>query len=186
MNCEDYLSMLSTLPVEELAVGRARAHAAGCRNCDRVTRVVVERERSMQLAFGTLHSSVPAEQIAARALTASRRQMVALWYRIGLGVALASSGVYFVQARATPAPPAVPTVREMFPLRCLSSEEAAELLRPFLGKSGTLSIHPTSRIGIVEVEAPVPQMAMARQVLERFDNPAQSYCAERVTVPKAP
>ena len=186
MNCDDYLSMLSTLPVEEMGVGRAREHAAGCRDCDRVTRVVVERERSMQMAFGTLHSSVPAEQVAARALTASRRHFVALWYRIGLSVALVASGVYFVQARNAPALPAVPTVRERFPLRCISSEDAAELLRPFLGKSGTLSIHPNSRIGIVEVEAPLPQMARARQVLERFDNPAQSYCAARVTAPKAP
>lgn len=184
MNCDDYLSMLSTLPVEEMGVGRAREHAVGCRDCDRVTRVVVERERSMQLAFGTLHSFVPAEQIAARALNASRRHMVALWYRIGLGVALVSSGVYFVQSRNAPALPAVPTEREMFPLRCISSEAAAELLRPFLGKSGTLSIHPNSRIGIIEVEAPVPQMAKARQVLERFDNPAQSDCAVPVIVPK--
>ena len=186
MNCDTYLSMVATLPVEELAHGAAREHAAGCRDCDRVTCVVVERERSMQLAFGTLHSSVPSEQVAARALTASRRHLVALWYRIGLGVALASSGVYFVQARLFPPPPAVPTVREMFPLRCISSEEAAELLRPFLGKSGRLSIHPNSRIGIVEVEAPLSQMAKARQVLERFDNPAQSFCAARITVPKAP
>ena len=48
MNCDTYLSMLETLPVEELAYGGAREHAANCRDCDRVTRVVAERERNMR------------------------------------------------------------------------------------------------------------------------------------------
>ena len=50
MNCDTYLAMLETLPVEELAYGSAHDHAAGCRECDRITRVVAERERNMRMA----------------------------------------------------------------------------------------------------------------------------------------
>src|SRR4029077_2258109 len=84
MNCDTYLSMLETLPVEELAYGSAREHAANCRDCDRVTQVVAERERNLAMAFGGLYPSVQAGSITARALELSRRRRIALYYRIGL------------------------------------------------------------------------------------------------------
>ena len=43
------------------------------------------------MAFGELYPSVPAGSIAARALELSRRRRIALYYRIGLGVATVAS-----------------------------------------------------------------------------------------------
>jgi hypothetical protein len=186
VNCDDYLSMLATLPVEELAYGRAREHAAGCRDCDRVTRVVAEREYNMVMAFGDLHSSVPAAQAAASALTTSRRRKVALYRKIGLGIATVASVLYVTMSRIAPAPPPSSRVSETFRLQCLSPEQAAEVLRPHIQATGLIRFRPHSPLGVITVEASREEMATARSVLDRYDSPAQSQCAVQVTVPNVP
>lgn len=185
MKCDDYLSMLATLPVEELAYGSAREHATGCRDCDRVTRVVAEREHNMLMAYGDIHSSVPAEETTASVLRASRRRKVALYTNIGFGIAMVAS-VLFVRSRVEPAPSPAATVSETFRLQCLSPEQAAEVLRPHIQATGRISFRPNSPLGIITVEASPEEMATARSVLDRYDSPTQSQCAVQVTVPKVP
>ena len=186
MNCEDYLAMLSTLPVEELAHGRAREHAAGCRECDRVTRVVAERQHNMLMAFDALDSSVPAAQTATSALMRSRRRKVALYYEMGIGAAMVAAVVYIVTLRTDPAPLASSTVSETFRLQCLSPEQAAEVLRPQIQPTSRISFRPSSRLGVITLEASREDMATARSVLDRYDSPAQSQCAVQLTVPNVP
>ena len=118
MNCETYLSMLETLPVDELAYGDARVHAATCRDCDRVTRVVAERERNMLMAFGEVLSTRSGGPLAARARVLSRRRRIALYYRIGLGVATVATVLFLIMSRRTS--PCHCTVSETFHLQCLS------------------------------------------------------------------
>jgi hypothetical protein len=186
VNCDDYLSMLATLPVEELAYGRTREHATGCRECNRVTRVVAEREHNMRLAFGDLHSSVPAAQTAAGVLRASRRRKVALYTDIGFGVAAVATVLFVMMSRIVPAPPPDATLSETFRLQCLSPEQAAEVLRPHIQATGRISFRANSPLGIINVEASPEEMATARSVLDRYDSPTQSQCAVQVPVPKVP
>lgn len=186
MNCDDYLSMLATLPVQELAFGRAREHATGCRDCDRVTRVVAEREHNMLMAFGDLHSSVPAAQTAASVLRTSRRRKVALYSNVGFGIAAVATVLFVMMQRIVPAPPPGATVSETFRLQCLSPEQAAEVLRPHIQATGRISFRASSPLGIINVEASPEEMTTARSLLDRYDNPTQSQCAVQVTVPKVP
>jgi hypothetical protein len=186
VNCDDYLSMLATLPVEELAYGRAREHATGCRDCDRVTRVVAEREHNMLMAFGDLHSSVPAAQTAASALMTSRRRKVALYYEMGLGIATVATVFYLMLSRIAPAPPPSSRVSETFRLQCLSPEQAAEVLRPHIQATGLISFRANSPLGAIKVEASREELVTARSVLDRYDSPTQSQCTVQVTVPKVP
>jgi hypothetical protein len=184
MNCENYLSMLATLPVEELAYGSAREHAANCRDCDRITRVVAEREHNMLMAFGDLYPSVPPGQIAARALVASRRRRVALYYRIGLGVATAATILVMIMSRRTALAPSA-TVSETFPLQCLSPDQAMEVLRlNLVSPSISLSDRHNSPVGVIRVGAPAEEMERVRAVLDRYDTPTVSQCAVQVVVPK--
>jgi hypothetical protein len=185
VSCDDYLAMLATLPVEELEYP-AREHAAGCHNCDRVTRVVAEREQNMLMAFDDLRSSVPAAQTAASALAASGRREIARYYQIGLGIATVATVLYLSMSRILPAPPPSPVVTESFRLQCLSPEQAAEVLRPYTHAIGRLSFRPSSPLGVIEVEGSREMMTAVRSVLDRFDNPAQSRCAVQVIVPKGP
>ena len=179
MNCDDYLDMLSTLPVEELSYGTAREHAAVCRDCHRVTRVVAERERNMFLAYGDLTSSVPAAGTVANALATSRRRRTALYSKIGLGITALVTVASMALFRTVAPRGAVATVRESFQLHCLSAEQAGELLRPQMGPSGMISFRPAPEANVVNIEARPDEMAAVRSILDRFDNPAQSQCSRR-------
>jgi type II secretory pathway component GspD/PulD (secretin) len=187
VKCDDYLAMLATLPVEELAYGQAREHAAECHDCDRVTRVVAEREHNMRMAFEDLQFSVPAPQTAAAALTASRRRKVAISYNIGLGIATVATVLFVMVSRtvSVPRPSQGQMITETFRLQCLSPVQAAELLRPSMQRIGLIHIRDES-LGVIDVVAPEAAMATARSILDRYDNPAQSQCAVQVTVPKVP
>lgn len=191
VKCDDYLAMLATLPVEELAYGDPRDHAAGCHDCDRVTRVVAEREHKMRLAFDDVQYSMPAAQTAAAALTASRRRKVATFYNIGVAVVTVAIVLYMVTARAVAPSPTLTvketlrlvTVKETFRLQCLSPAQASELLRPYLGATGRVYFNDPS-LGVIEVAAPADVMATVRTILERYDSPSRAQCAVGVTVPK--
>ena len=183
MNCDTYLSMLATLPMEELAYGDARMHAATCRDCDRVTRVVAERERSIIAAYGELYPSVQAGPIAARAMEISRRWTIALFYRIGLGVAMAATIFFLIMSRRpTPAPSA--RVTETFRLQCLSPDQALEVLRPIRSPDASMSARTNSPLGLITIAASPAEMERLRSVLNRYDTPTQSQCGVQLTVPK--
>lgn len=185
MNCDDYLSMLATLPVDELAYGHARDHASACPDCDRVTRVVAARERNMRLAFDSLQPSVPVEQTVFRAMEASRRRRIARYYELALGVAMAAGLVGLATLkRATPAP--VATVSETFRLQCLSPDQATEVLRPYLSAKSSISIPSRSTLAVIVVRGSGEDLRNVRTALERYDNATESQCAVRVTVPKTP
>ena len=183
MNCDTYLSMLATLPVEELAHDDARWHAANCPDCDRVTRVVAERERNMLTAFGELYPPVHDGASAARAIVLSRRRTVALYYRISLGIVAAASILFLIASRRVMPAPSV-RVSETFHLQCLSPEQAVEVLRPFRSPSVSIVIPPSSPLGIITVAAPPEEMGRVRSVLQRYDNSTESQCGVQLTVPK--
>ncbi|HTE47343.1 MAG TPA: hypothetical protein VK636_18980 [Gemmatimonadaceae bacterium] len=182
MTCDTYLSMLATLPVEELAYDDARRHAANCADCDRVTRVVVERERNMLMAFGELYPPVPAGPIAARAIVLSRRRRVALYYRIGLGIAAAASILFLIASRQKIVAP-TGRVSETFRLQCLSPGQAAEVLRPVRSPNVSVSIREKSPLGIITVAGSPVEMKHVRAVLERYDTPSESECGVQLSVP---
>jgi hypothetical protein len=172
------------LPVEDLAHGRPREHTVDCHECERVTRLVAERERNMLMAFDDLRYPVAASQTAAIALTASRRRKVAIAYNIGLGVVTTAIVLSVMVSRTVVRAP-IPMITETFRLQCLSPEQAGELLRPYVRRIGIIHIRP-GPLGVIDVVAPSEVMATARSILERYDNPAQAQCAVQVTVPHVP
>jgi hypothetical protein len=185
MNCDDYLSMLATLPVEELGYGDARAHAATCRDCDRVTRVVAERERNMMMAFGELYPPMSAPPIAARALEISRRRRIAFYYRVGLGFAAVLVMFLFIAVRRV-VPTPMAGVREAFPLRCLSADQAAEMLKPLVSENTSITARTNAGIGVITVTASQAEMQRVRSLLDAYDNPNAAQCGAQLAVPKVP
>jgi hypothetical protein len=184
MNCDDYLSMLSTLPVEELGFGAARAHAATCRDCDRVTRVVAERERNMMMAFGELYPPMTVQPIAARAMEISRRRRIALYFRVGLGIAAGLAMFAFIALRRV-VPTPYPGVQESFALQCHSPLQAVELVRRTLSVNPNVSGRYGSPVAVIEVAASPAEMQRVRSVLDRYDGPNAAQCAAQVTIPRA-
>jgi hypothetical protein len=181
MTCDDYLAMLETLPVEELTHGDAREHAAICRDCNRVTRVVAERERNMLMAYGDVLPSAPSSDVALSAISIARRRRVAFFYRIGLGVAGVAAVAAIAGSRLAPRRnPAF--VQERFALRCLSTGRAVRLLRSNVPGLLEARIRGWEPEGILEVGADPRTMRVVRSVLDQYD----MQCVEPAMVPKAP
>jgi len=169
MNCDNYLAMLETLPVEELTHGEAREHAAVCRDCNRVTRVVAERERNMIMAYGDVIPSMHSTDVAVSAISTARRRRLAFFYKAGLAVAgIAAVGV-IAGSRLLPQRNRS-FVRERFALRCLSTGRAVRLLRsnvPGLLEARVRGYEPE---GILEVAVDPRTMQAVKSVLDQYDN----------------
>ena len=173
MTCETYLSMLETLPVSELAYGDAADHAANCRDCDRVTRVVAERERNMLLAYGTISPPVPSGPLAAHALELSRRRRIAFYYRFALTIAAVVSVLGFFMVRRVR--PTIARVETSFVgLQCLSGEQALEILRPSVSPEVAISARGSS--SFLRIVASRAETARIRAILRLYDNSAMSPC----------
>jgi hypothetical protein len=183
MNCDTYLSMLATVPVEELEFGDPREHATHCRDCDRVTRVVAERERNMLMAYGELYPARSAAPITARALMMSRRRRIATYYRIGLAIATALTLLFLVLSRRV-LPSSTGGISEVFRFQCLSPEQAVELLRPIRSPGVSVMIPPNTTVSTIRVTASAAEMEQVRSLLDRYDTPVATQCGAQLTVPK--
>jgi hypothetical protein len=165
MTCDDYLAMLETLPIEDLMHGDAREHAAQCHDCNRVTRVVIERERSMIMAYGDLHPLASATSVAAGAVTIARRRRVAFVSRVALGVAAAAAVLFLFVSRLTPHP-ATPFARTFLPLRCLTHEAAIGVIRPYVSERARIRYSPEGG-SVLEISAPQAEVKLARSALDQ-------------------
>jgi hypothetical protein len=181
MTCDDYLALLETLPLAELNYGEAREHCAQCHDCNRVTRVVAERERSMMLAFGGVYPTSSSSAVAGEAVTIARRRRLATFYRAALGLA-AAAVLAFIAVSRTVSSPAVARQSRTFPLRCLSPEQAAEALRLAMdSRNVSVSIRPP--VGVVSVAGSPQEVMRARAILDRLDRSSEAPCMAQMIVP---
>jgi hypothetical protein len=183
MTCDDYLAMLETLPLDELTTGPAREHAARCHDCDRVTRVVVERERSMILAYGDVRSSMMPADVVHDAVAMARRSRIAGYYKAGLVVAAAATVVVMAMFRPD-VHPAPPFAHEIIPLQCLSPDQAVGLLRSHVRSPKRLMARTRPPLGVIEIAGPAEVMVEAREVLAHYDDASRTKCLVEVPVPK--
>lgn len=179
MTCEDYLSMLETLPVQELAYGEARDHAAFCADCNRVTRVVAARERNMTLAYESAYPSASATTVAERAIAAARRQRIAFFLRAGLAAAAVLVVALFIVTRRIVPANGIASMQQ-FNLRCLSPDQASTLIRQQVPDGERITIRVPPRVAVVEVGGSTEQVRIASALIDRFDNDQEARCATPV------
>jgi hypothetical protein len=72
----------------------------------------------------------------------------------------------------------------MFPLECLSPDQAAALLRTHVRDPNRVSIVIRPPVGIIRVVAPEDAMDHVRALIDEFDNGARTKCAAQVPVPR--
>jgi hypothetical protein len=98
--------------------------------------------------------------------------------------ALILAGTFAVIRSRTPtgatAGTAAPMIEETIVLRCLSPEEAAELVRPLLSlRSNTLVISPARASRVLTIRATPAQIQNVRSVLDQNEGPESPACATR-------
>lgn len=176
MNCDDYLAMLATLPADELDHGHVRGHAETCRDCARVTRVVMERDRNMALQMADAQSLTPADA-SATFLATSRRRRVALFYRIGLGAAALVTITFMVTSTFFPQPLPQDFLSETRRLKCLSPAQAARIARAKLSSStARIAMRSNDPTGMITLGGTRAEVAAAMAMLDHLDNAEASTC----------
>ena len=175
MRCEEYLQLLSTLPVEELVDGRAGDHLGTCPDCNRATKVVVERERNMVMVLAGMSSHVQPMDTARTTFALARHRSRSRWYIGGLLLLLLAFGSIVVGRTVIPIHANGDRVTATLRPQCLSPTAAADLLRQ-QESSGLMRIviHPGSTL--LTVSGSATDLVRARAVLARYDNPTASTC----------
>ena len=175
MQCEEYLKALSTSPIDELSPSAAAEHVAICADCNRVTSLVVERERRMAMALGGVASPLQALDTAGMALATARRRLVGRMYKLGLSLLVVATVATLLLRRGVPAQGQNATlITEILTPRCLSASEAAKLITPVLQPSARIVIHDASNE--VRVSSTAEDLRRAKLWIDRFDNPAATNC----------
>lgn len=177
-------------------IASMREHLMRCERCGAVATLVTDGERSLGRALASYTSAEEASPTSSR--TASQIAEFAwasvhrAWYRRWLGAALSVAvlallvlTVWYVlpEVRRMLAPPP-PVVTETFSLRCLSPEQAASIVGPYIPtpqnprwQAERFGVEP-ARGGIraLTVRAPHDIIELVPKLLSRFERDENAAC----------
>ena len=184
MNCQECLATLSTASALELEQSdAARSHYAACPDCSRVTSLVVGAERELASNLNKVAFKVPASITAETAIAIAKRRRIgkalAVVFAALIAVTLWITWIQVIvpsmQATAELARPNL--VTETLKLRCLSSEQAGDLISPYVRSNGSLYYVAKPPLKILTVRATPEELREVRTLLDRFDSPGEGGCA---------
>ena len=187
MRCEEYLQLLSTLPVEELVDGRSGDHLGTCPDCNRATKLVVERERNMMMALGGMSSQMQPLELSRASFALAQQRKMSRWYIGGLATLLVAITAVVLDRTIIPAKRShiqADAASQIFRPSCLSPQSAAELLRQYVA-SPSLTVSIPQGGTMMMLGGSIEDLMRARSVLDRYDNPTASTCMPaRIGAPK--
>jgi len=188
MTCEECLSELATGSLREMPPDSAvMLHCATCPDCSRLTTLLRDREYNAANVLNNLPPmSSPITVAETSVRTAHRR-------RTGRVVVVLSGAALVVTiwiAAATTIIPALnhadatksSTLRtETIPLRCLSPQQAADIINPYVRSRGSTYYVPTSGISAITVRGNASEVAKSRNLIGEFEEDPAAAC--RSTAP---
>jgi hypothetical protein len=179
MRCDEYLHLLSTSPVEELTEGRAGDHLATCPECNRVTQLVVDRDRNMVSALAGMSSYMQPSQTAHMALNVGRHHRLK---RVYIGASLVAGswiGALALSRLVLPANQGAMVEEalftEAFNVRCMSTHDMADLMKAQI-TSRRSSIETRNASRIITVRATQDELDKVRATFNQYDNASQTAC----------
>jgi hypothetical protein len=181
MTCEECLSELATGSLRELPSDSAvMQHCATCPDCSRLTTLLRDREYEAATVLNNLPPmSNPITVAEASVLTAHRR-------RVGGVVVMLSGAALVVTIWFTAATLIFPAMRgngpmstlltETIPLSCLSPQQAADIVDPYLRTHGSLYFIPTSGISALTVRGTAAQLRKSKDLIREFETDPGAAC----------
>jgi hypothetical protein len=183
MTCEECLSELATGSLREMpADSSVILHCATCPDCSRLTTLLRDREYKAANVLNNLPPmSSPITVAETSVRTAHRR-------RVGRVVVMLSGAALVVTiwiAAATTIIPALnradattsSTLRtETISLRCLSPQQAADIIKPYVRSRGSTYYVPTSGISAITVLGNASEVAKSRNLIGEFEEDPGAAC----------
>jgi hypothetical protein len=197
VTCDECLRSIGTADLRALADGQRSAavaegaelaeHLASCARCSAAGQLLIAAEQALSLDLATMKPRASADDVARSAWTSlrlRRRRMLVVTIAITVTIAAAGGAAYVVvpEARRLLAPPP-PVITRTFPLTCLSPEQAASLLRPYLPlpenprwQAERFDVSAAVGIGAVTVRAPRELIDRVPALLAEFERYPTAAC----------
>jgi type II secretory pathway component GspD/PulD (secretin) len=182
MTCEECLAELATGSLRELPADSAvMQHCATCPDCSRLTSLLRDREYN---AANVLNNLPPMSNPLTVAETSVR---VAHRRRIGRVVVMLTGAALVVTIWFTAATLIFPAMRsngptmstlltETIPLSCLSPQQAADIINPYVRNRGSTYYIPTSGISAITVRGTAVELVRSRDLIRKFESDPAAAC----------
>jgi hypothetical protein len=193
MTCEECLSQLATSSLREMpADSGVMEHCATCPDCSRLTTLLREREYNAANVLNNLPPMSNPITVAETSVRVARRRRVGRVVVMVSGAALVAT--IWIAAVTTIIPAlrrgdivaSSPLRTETITLTCLSPEQAADIINPYVRSHGSTYYTPTSGISAITVRGTADEVAKSRNLIGNFESdPAAACKRDRDMVRKA-
>jgi type II secretory pathway component GspD/PulD (secretin) len=156
-------------------------HCATCPDCSRLTTVLRDREYNAANVLNNLPPmSNPITLAETAVITAHRRRVGRVVVMIS-GAALVvtiwfTAATLILPAMGSNGPTASTLLTETIPLSCLSPQQAADIIDPYLRTRGSLYFIPTSGISAITVRGTAAQLSKSKDLIRNFESDRAAAC----------
>lgn len=183
MTCEDCLSALATASLREMTPDSAvMQHCATCPDCARLTTTLREKEYEAATVLNTLPPMSNPLEVAETALRVAQRRRVGNVVVMLSGAALAATIWITAATLVIPALNRGDAIRasalrtETMQLSCLSPQQAADIINPYVRKRGSTYYLPSSGIAAITVRGTPDELAKSRDLIAHFERDPSAAC----------
>ncbi len=183
MTCAEVLETLSTASLRDMPVDSTiMAHCATCPDCARVTTMLREKEYEAASVLNGLPPMSNPVTLAEESAVTSRRRRVGRIAVIGTGAALvatiwiAASLTIFPELIHDDARPGSELRTETMQLTCLSPQQAADIINPYVRSRGSTYYIPNSGISAITVRGNGDELAKSRDLIAQFETDPGAAC----------
>jgi hypothetical protein len=188
MTCQDCLSALSTESLREMtADSPVLQHCATCPECARLTTMLRDREYETATVLNGLPPMSNPLTVAETAVRTAQRRRVGRVAVIISGAALAATIAIVSATIVIPAMNAGDDVRrstlrtETMQLTCLSPQQAADIIDPYVRSNHSKYYIPGSSISAITVQGTPGELAKSRELINRFERDPSAACRSTAT-----
>jgi hypothetical protein len=182
MTCAEVLETLSTASLRDMQPDSAvMGHCATCPDCARVTTLLREKEYEAASVLNGLPPMSNPITLAEASMVTSKRRRVGRIAVIGTGAALvatiwiAASLTIFPEMIHSDSPPSELRTETM-QLTCLSPQQAADLINPYVRSHGSNWYIPKSGISLITIRGTGDELAKSRDLIAQFETDPGAAC----------
>lgn len=193
MNCTEVLTTLSTASLRDMtADSEVMLHCDGCPDCARVTTMLRDREYEAATLLNGLPPLSNPIAIAELSVIASKRR------RLGRVAVMISGAALIVTIWIAAALTVIPAMNEgdvndasalhteTMQLSCLSPQQAADIINPYVRSHGSTYYIPTTGISAITVRGTREELARSRNLIHDFENDPKAACKLPESTPLSP
>lgn len=183
MTCAEVLENLSTASLRDMPADSAvMAHCATCPDCARVTTILREKEYEAASLLNGLPPMSNPVTLAEESMVTSKRRRVGRVAVIATGSALVAT--IWIAASLTILPAMNHSEArvdselrtETMQLSCLSPQQAADIINPYVRSHGSAYYLPNSGISAITVRGTSRELGKSRDLIAQFESDPGAAC----------